>query len=56
MSEEEHEAEKLLAYAITEDIAEWLKKWLGENDAVGHETKTDIFIVIMERLLKGMEV
>ena len=47
---------ELLATAMTEDLAEWLRGWLGESDPVGFNTKSDIYLVVMERLTQGVEV
>ena len=46
----------LIATALTEDLVKWLVAWLGESEPVGLDTKADIFLVIMERLKKGVDV
>lgn len=46
----------ILAEAVTEDIADWLKGWLGDGKLVGLQTKAAIFIVVHKRLKEGVEV
>ena len=44
----------VVAKAITEDIAEWLRQW--SQGPVGFDTTADIYNVVRERLRKGIEI
>ena len=48
--------EELLAKAMTDDLAAWLRQWLGQTVEIGFNTKADIYHVLMERLRNGVEI
>jgi hypothetical protein len=48
--------EELLATALTHDLSEWLRQYLGESDPVGPDTRASIFHVLMERMREGVVI
>jgi len=55
-SEDATTTEELLAHAITEDLAEWLRDWVGQSEPIGLDTKAAIFRTVMDRLDDGVEI